>query len=315
MMGTWGYKLYENDTACDVKESFLQYLNEYKFDCNKATQKVLLEFKEELEDTDVASLVWIALADTQWNKGLLLDYVKENALKFIDSEVDTEKQNEWGKDHDKRKEHLNKLKAKLLSGQPSVAKQRIKKNFICEWKIGDTFAFKLTSEYSLEKGLLNRYFIFHKIAEVNGYPAEIFPVVFVKLTKDDKLPNCKEEIDALEFVQISTVSEWHRGRTDVFNPVEIQREVAKRSQIVCERDDLGYIPNYRIALSFTSRRNIPKEMVYLGNFELLPPKINYKDEKVQQILWKFAERIIVDRYVAFNLRESPLYNDRIFGKE
>lgn len=314
-MGSLGYKLYENDIACDVKESFLKYLQEYKFDCEKATKQIVLEYREELEDVDDAPFIWLALADTQWNKGLLLDYVKENALKFIDAEINADQQIKWQKDHNKRKEHLIKLKEKILSEKSPATKPRVKKNFICDWKIGDTFAYKLASEYSLEKGLFNRYLIFHKIAEVNGYPAEIFPVVFVKLTRDDKIPSSKEEIDALEFVQISTVSEWHRGRTDVFNPVEIQREIAKNSPIVSERDDLGYIPNYRIALSFTSKRNIPKEMVYLGNFDLMPPRINYKYEKVQQILWKFAEKIIIDRYVAFNLRESPLYNNRIFGSE
>ena len=312
-MGYWGYKLYENDIACDVKESFLEHLSENEFDCTKATSKIIKEYKEELEDAEEGPYIWMALADTQWRKGILLCYVKENALKFIDAELNGNNQEKWGKYYEKRNQHLNELKNKLLSEPPPPSKPKMKKDFICDWRIGDTFAYKLTSDYALQNGMFNRYLIFHKVAEDRGYPNDVFPVVWVKYTENDKLPICKEDVDVLNFIQISTVSEWHMGRTDVFNPIELQREAAKKSHIVSERDDFGYIPNYRIVLSFTSKRNIPKEMIYLGNFELLPPKINYTAEKAQQILWKFAEKIIIDRYVSFNLRKSPLYNDRIYS--
>lgn len=315
-MGSWGYKLYENDTACDVRDSFLQYLDENDFDCNKATNKILAEYREDLKDANEADLIWITLADTQWSKGILLDFVKENALKFIDSQIGLIDKN-VSNSSSKKIEYLTQIKTKLLSDQPPAKKNKKRKSFICEWKKGDTFAYKLTSDYALQKGMFNRYLIFHKVAEDIGYPDEIFPVVWVKYTEGDQIPTCKEDIDALDFVQISTVDEWHP--MDVYmgmtkkSRVELQKEIAQKSKIFSERDDLGYIPNYRIVLSFTSKRNIPKEMIYLGNFELLPPKINYTAEKSQQILWKFAEKIIIDRYVAFNLRESPLYNDRIYS--
>lgn len=304
-MGIWGYKIFENDVALDVKERFEVLLN--SSNCIDATQKVISENQDVITDVDDAADFWFALAHIQCKKGILLDNVKEETLKCIENGSGVKKW-ELTPHYKKRQAVVYELKNLILTYKAPNKNSHIKKPFICDWKIGDTFAYKLTSAYAAEKDLINRYIIFHKVSEVSGYPSEIYPVVFVKITKDDKLPASKDELDSLDFVQISVLSEWVKGRDDESDSVKLQKEVAQQSKIMCERDDFGYIPNYRIAISFTSKRNIPKEMVYLGNFDLLPPKINYSCGKVQQILWKFAEKIIIDRYIAFNLRNSPLYN-------
>lgn len=306
-MGVWGYKIFESDIALDVKERFETLI--CSLDCIEATQKIISENQDVIADVDDASDFWFALAHIQCKKGILLDNVKEEALKCIENGTGVKKW-ELTPHNKKRQAVVDELKNLILTFKATNKKPHIKKAFICEWKIGDTFAYKLTSDYAKEKGISNRYIIFHKVSEVRGYPSEIFPVVFVKITNDDKMPVSKDELDSLEFVQISVLSEWDRARDDESDLVKLQREVARQSNIMCERDDFGYIPNYLIAISFTSKRNIPKEMVYLGNFDLHPPKINYPNEKVQQILWKFTEKIIIDRYVAFNLRNSPLYNSK-----
>ena len=306
-MGAWGYKIFENDVALDVRERFNELLN--SFDCFEATKVIIEENQSIIDDIDDAADFWFALAYIQCKNGVLLDNVREQALECIENDNGI-KNWELTPYCKKRQVEIQNLKKIILTHKATDKKTHIKKPFICNWKTGDTFAYKITSAYADEKDLNNRYFIFHKVSEVSGYPSEVYPVVWVKITEDDKVPTCKEEIDSLEFVQISVVSEWVRGREDEFDPVSLQKQVAQKSPIVCERDDFGYIPNYRITLSFTSKRNIPKNMLYLGNFNLLPPKINYLGGKIQQIRWKFAEKIIIDRYIAFNLRKSPLYGKK-----
>ena len=307
-MGIWGYKIFENDIALDIKERFEILLN--SLDCVEATRKIISENQDVISDVDDVADFWFALAHIQCTKGILLDNVKEETLKCIENGSGVKKW-ESTPHYKKRQAVVDEIKKTILTYKPTNKKSRVKKPFICDWKIGDTFAYKLTSDYAKEKGLSNRYFIFHKESENSRFPSDIYPVVFVKITKDDKIPTSKDEIDSLDFVQISVVAEWMRGRTDDIKPyLEFQKYIAANSTSIYERDDHGYIPNYRISFSFTSKRNIPKEMIYLGNFHLRSPQQHVYKEEVQTILWKYAEKIIIDRYVAFNLRNSPLYNSK-----
>ena len=307
-MGAWGYKIFENDVSLDVRERFNELIN--SLDCLEATKIIIRENQNSIDDIDDTADFWFALAYIQCKKGNLLDIVREQALNCMENGNGIKKW-ELTPYCKKRQVEIQNLRNLILSHKTTDKKKKshTKKPFICNWKIGDTFAYKISTAYADEHGLNNRYFVFHKVSEIRGYPSEVYPVVFVKITEDDKIPSCKKEIDSLDFVQISVLSEWVRGREDKFDPVKLQKEIAQKSNIECERDDFGYSPNYKIALSFTSKRNIPKGMIYLGNFDLLPPKINYAGGKVQQISWKFAEKIIIDRYIAFNLRKSPLYSN------
>ena len=80
-MGTWGAKLYENDTALDVKDRF-DDLRKGKT-VQQITDELIKEYTCELNDIDDASAFWFALADTQWNLGRLLPEVKAQALERL----------------------------------------------------------------------------------------------------------------------------------------------------------------------------------------------------------------------------------------
>ncbi len=69
-MGTWGVKLYENDTALEVKERF-DDLRKGK-NVRQITDALIDEYSEELNDEYDAPNFWFALADMQWNLGQLL---------------------------------------------------------------------------------------------------------------------------------------------------------------------------------------------------------------------------------------------------
>jgi len=81
-MGTWGAGLYQDDTACDVRDSYIQYLKEGLSDA-AAAQKVLNGQKSRLRDVQVATNIYLALADTQWQYGRLDPSIKKRALALL----------------------------------------------------------------------------------------------------------------------------------------------------------------------------------------------------------------------------------------
>jgi hypothetical protein len=68
-MGAWGPAIFSDDTACDVREDYKDCLGD-GLTPSEATDRILLEWKESLEDFDEQSVVWLALAATQWKLGL-----------------------------------------------------------------------------------------------------------------------------------------------------------------------------------------------------------------------------------------------------
>ena len=314
-MGAWGYKLFENDTAEDVREDFQSLI--LSLDCENATQKIIDENKDTILDLDEAPDFWFALAYLQCKKKMLLETVKAEALKCIENGYGMRM---WETSpHAKKRQHeidlLKKMLLEYTCDTKAVSRKRkLPQPFVCGWHLGDTFAYRLTSEYAAEQGVFNRYLIFNKVDEEIAYPNHIDPVVTVKITPDDTLPKNKEEIDNLQYVQMSVVSEFVRMRDDTTDPLELQRIAAAKSTIVSERDEYGYIPLYRVQLLFTSKRSVPKDLIYLGNFELCPPKINYIEKNKYGIMcaiyWKFAEEFIIDNYISFNLRRAFIYGSQ-----
>ena len=85
-MGTWGFKLYQNDTALDIKDEFEKLFNAGKA-IQQITDELIEDYKNIMGDPDEEPLFWLALADTQWNFGVLLPVVKEKALYWINKDI------------------------------------------------------------------------------------------------------------------------------------------------------------------------------------------------------------------------------------
>ena len=114
-MGTWGAGLYQDDTACDVRDDYVKNLKAGLSDA-EAGKKILDRFKSLLSDVQVASMVYLALADTQWKHGRLDPGVKKLALDLIRRGADLA---QWKEDSPKlvntRKKVLDSLKERLES--------------------------------------------------------------------------------------------------------------------------------------------------------------------------------------------------------
>ena len=111
-MGAWGSGLYANDTTCDVRNTYMKFLQE-QISNDEAYKKILEKFSEYLDDEDEAPLFWFALADTQWKAGRLRSDVKANALAWIEKGGGMALWEESARGDAGWQKTLNKLRAKL----------------------------------------------------------------------------------------------------------------------------------------------------------------------------------------------------------
>ncbi len=140
-MGTWGTAIFSDDLAADVKDDFKDKIAAGKTPID-ATNELIAENPEILEDSDDAAVFWLALAATQWKLGRLLDFVQQKALDIIESGQELER---WGEDEkqlNQRIKVLEKLKVQLLSDQP--VPKKLYPRFISETKleVGDLVLYK-----------------------------------------------------------------------------------------------------------------------------------------------------------------------------
>ena len=272
-MGAWGYRLYSDDVACDVKEYYTKCLHSGLSDI-EAEKATIESFSEELSDSDDRDIVIYALADTEWNLGRLSDEVKKRAIMSIDSGNNLKL---WENSGDKifncRKSVLNKLKDKLLSPMPQKKKISKPRIYKCEWQLGDVFAYKFKSEAIQNYEYFNRYLLIQKVSEGLWYPGHTVPIVFFRLSKDDRLPSI-DEINNIKCLKIAIGA-----------------------------NTPGVIYDYRGKLINSSKRIIPKSLIYLGNTDVICPEEEFKhqdDYGYFNFSWKGIDNRIIELYEQFN---------------
>lgn len=161
-MGAWGTGLYQDDVACDIKE---EYINRLKIGQSnlEATQELINNNIEYINDMEDRSIFWFALADTQWRYGRLLPKVKEEALKHIKSGADLERWQDDRKQYEKRKFELNRLEERLNSAQPlekKVSKLVLTK---ANWEVGDILLYQIKNEKLKDSKWYNKYILLRVI--------------------------------------------------------------------------------------------------------------------------------------------------------
>ncbi len=143
-MGAWGTAVFSDDTACDVRDSYLDLVGD-GLTGPEATKALLGEGSASLGDPDVSPVFWLALAATQWRCGRLESHVLQQALNVIDSGSDLARWESGSRDFKKRTVVLDKLRAQLTS--PQHPEKRIPKRFrdTNEWRVGDLVAYRMPS--------------------------------------------------------------------------------------------------------------------------------------------------------------------------
>lgn len=143
-MGAWGTGLYSDDTACDVREDYKDFLGDGISE-PEATELIIERWKDSLSDPDIFPVFWLALADVQWNLGRLQEKVKKEAIRIIENGSDLTRWSTNQKYVEKRKAVLARLWRKLDTSQPP--EKVVKKRYVAstDWNIGDVYRFRLQS--------------------------------------------------------------------------------------------------------------------------------------------------------------------------
>lgn len=309
-MGFWGKGLYQNDTALDVKDQFEELLRQGN-NVEQITEHLIAKSACLLNDPNETVFFWLALADTQWNCGVLVSPVKEKALQCIDKAKNAGFLLLTQLDQTM----LDKLREKLLSPFPLPQMHKQRKLYRCSWSIGDVYAYRLESDLAKEKGLYRRYLLIQKVDERIWSPGHIVPIVYVKITENDSIPISMEEYNQLEYVQT-----WFTKFEERFLPIDFRRpkeDIAEKEKLHYEVDDFGFLPQYRMCLVSTSQKEIPKTLEYLGNFAgSMPPKKEFiphiKTNIVSETWGKHSstfERAMIQKYCNYNRRELSIYRE------
>lgn len=113
-MRTWGYGIFDDDVAIDLKGSFEDYLGD-GLSVHDATEKVLEAYKDSIEDEQEGPIVYLALASLQLEHGDLSGDIKDEALDIIESGKGLDGWDVAGdRELSKRKNALYDLRDKLL---------------------------------------------------------------------------------------------------------------------------------------------------------------------------------------------------------
>lgn len=268
-MGAWGAKLYESDTALDVKERF-DDLRKGKT-VRQITDELIDDYACELDDVHCAPVFWFALADTQWNLGRLLPEVKEQALVWLDKGGDL---TVWQRENPRlaatREKELRELRQKLNSPQPPEKKISQYRLYKCDWKLGDVFAYQFNSEYAEKNGFNQKYVYFVKVDECVWYLGHIIPVVYFY----KKVDNVLSDITLLN--QVEFIPQFYK-------PIAYENHPDKKKK-------------YLLALLNTSSRVIPKsQLTFLGNTGNVR-RVENEDLNPYNVNWKCFEKYTVDNF-------------------
>lgn len=234
-MGTWGTGLYQDDTACDVKESIrdkLTYGNENgeKYTKEELIKSIFEEYEDYMQLEDDRDILILVLADMLWKNGILTDEIKKEAVKIIEQKSDLKRWTDDKSLYKKREKVLEDLKEKIESKQPEEKVTKIKKRpkpYVCPWKIGDRFAYELKGEKAKKYGLEGRYLILSVVRPLKwGDSRNVWylPVMRIQITKNNKIPTTYEEIENCEYIidGYDTEKEKYRYTTIIADKITLK---------------------------------------------------------------------------------------------
>jgi hypothetical protein len=114
-MGAWGVGIFDDDVACDARIALYDLFRNGQ-SAKDATEAVVVDFSDMLEDAEDGPVVILALAAAEWEAGRLDPRIKKRALKIIELGVDFR----WrdSAQREQRRAVLEELAAKLKRRPP-----------------------------------------------------------------------------------------------------------------------------------------------------------------------------------------------------
>jgi len=292
-MGVWGVKIFENDTALDVREQYLELLRNGDT-ALEASDRIIKLNQDIIGTNDNNELdFWLSLATVQWQNGKLQPFVKYKVIERINKNCFLEL---WEHDEyllNKRKKVIEEFLLKINSTQPKE-KKCVSKLFICKWNIGDIFAYKLSSKESEERKVFGKYIVFQKTNEMEAYPKLIIPVIRLANNIYDNIPSIVEYVSA-------------------------QKQICYTPHSFIESDELFHIKRNKIlydeGLYIKSLKGIYKNIYFIGN--QLPIKTEYKEDVFNNNYRhiKFFEKLFFMFFDYWkNVDVKEMFNENMFSE-
>lgn len=245
-------------------------------DRSAAVQKLMESYKYELEDPDEddAQLFWIGLADAQYYRKELTEEAARKALKAL-ATIETYDWNVCPGDINRRREHY----AKAPMPERKAGKPRPK--FRCEWKIGDTFAYQMTSQEAKDLGIFGKYMLLRKVSDVEFGDGSLHPIVTISLWDSEKLPTNTEEFISVPFLKLC---EGGRNFSPEYN-FEYRTEIVIKSRKQLSSTSLIFVGNF-------SNISMPSdEIIFTRPGDILMILLEMIEKKLC-LYWRINNRII-----------------------
>lgn len=143
------------------------------------------------------------------------------------------------------------------------------------------------------------------------YPGHIIPIIRIKITKDGCIPKNIDELNSLEYIQISSVN--YEDRFLPINGMEdIKTQIERKSKYSYNVDEYGFLPEYTLELVITSKNQIKDKIKFIGNYKnAMPPKNEFIPENytnLQACTLAELEYYVLDSYIGHNLKQYEFYN-------
>lgn len=143
-MGAWGAGIFQDDTACEVRDAFLHLVGAGR-SADEATAELECRWRAPRSDPDEEPVFWFALAAVQVRTGRLVPRVRDRTLALIASGGDSGAFLEPAPRR-RRDAVLEKLKADLLGPQrPPTRVRKPPRPHANEWSAGAVLAYRLPS--------------------------------------------------------------------------------------------------------------------------------------------------------------------------
>lgn len=176
------------------------------------------------------------------------------------------------------------------------------------WEENDVFAIKIVSD---DKEYDGKYIIIIKGTHPKWSKEWKYPVFRAKITKDDKIPHTKEELEKLEYIK--TGYEHYIERFFPLSNGETYEEAeARKKDVEYNPDEYGFLYFYHFTI-FVKNKSYDN-FIYLGNFNLSKPNDETLIEhQYHQIIADALDEEVcyqlIKSFKLLNNKESDLYKD------
>lgn len=261
-MGAWSTRIFDDDGAADIRADYKILLG-YGVPNEEVYRKIREKYYPEYKGKDDEDVYWLSIALYQWQNGVLMEEVKENAIRCIDDGRYLEVWKESGeKVYEKRKAVLGILREKLMNEVNPIKKvgkcpyyYRSK----TKWKVGDLLAYRIVDKMSYLAGSL----FANEIQKEKCRKMMEGKYVLLRVVENRQKPvtNLYPELDYMSWSNVM-LYDWMGEKI----PSEAEIRVIPFRRIVSTRLNNG-VCRVVSAVSLERERGDKKyaEIIYLGN--------------------------------------------------